>query len=43
MTKSVNTRGNITKKQIKEQEIVVRKLSSKLDLDSEYLEDKLNE
>lgn len=24
MTKSVNTRGNITKKQIKEQEIVVR-------------------
>lgn len=43
MTKGVNTRGNITKKQIKEQEIVVRKLSSKLDLDSEYLEDKLNE
>lgn len=43
MTKSVNASGNMTKKQIKEQEIVVRKLSKKLDLDSEYLDDKLNE
>ncbi|MEB6038210.1 hypothetical protein [Staphylococcus pseudoxylosus] len=43
MTKSVNASGNMTKKQIKEQEIVVRKLSKKLGLDSEYLDDKLNE
>lgn len=43
MTKSVNASGNMTKKQIKEQEIVVRKLSKKLGLDLEYLDDKLNE
>lgn len=42
MTKSVNGRGNITKKQIKEQEIVVNKLSKVLDLDQKYLMEELN-
>ncbi|WP_373194521.1 hypothetical protein, partial [Mycobacterium marinum] len=37
MTKSVNGRGSITKKQEKEQAIVVKKLSEKLDLDAEDL------
>ncbi|MDG0860367.1 hypothetical protein [Staphylococcus equorum] len=42
ITKSVNFSGNITKKQIKERETVIKKLSQKLNLDPEYLTEKLN-
>lgn len=41
MTKSVNSSGDITKKQIKEQEIVLNKLSKKLGVDKEYIAEEL--
>lgn len=43
MTKSINSNGSLTKGQIKEQEIVVKKLSKYLDIDQEKLLNRLNE
>lgn len=42
MTKSANFSGAISKKQMNEERIVIKKLAKKLNLDAEYLKENMN-